>query len=152
MTAVEKALQLLAVRSRTALELDRALTRARISADDRKAALARLRELGYMDDREVARSRARTLLERGEGPRLAARRLESQGIGQEEAAAAVAEARGTAGDDALAVQALRRKLRGRTPRDDAEKRRLLRGLIAKGHGPAAAARALSMEWDGDEEP
>ena len=152
MTSVEKALQLLAVRSRTLLEMDRALARARFSEPDRKLALARLRELGYMDDREVARGRARTLLERGEGPRLAARRLESQGIAQEEAQAAVAEAKGAAGDDELAVRALRRKLRGRTPRDDAEKRRLLRGLIAKGHRPAAAARALEMEWEGDEEP
>lgn len=151
MTAVEKALKLLAVRSRTALELDRALTRARVSEDDRKLALARLRELGYMDDREVARGRARTLIERGEGPRLAARRLESQGIAKEDAQAAVDEAKGAAGDDALAVRALRRRLRGRTPRDDAEKRRLLRGLIAKGHRPAAAARALEMEWDGDED-
>ena len=151
MTAVEKALKLLAVRSRTVLELDRALDRAKISAEDRKLALARLRELGYMDDREVARGRARTLIERGEGPRVIARRLESQGIAKEDARAAVAEAKGAAGDDELALRALRRKLRGRTPRDDAEKRRLLRGLIAKGHKPAAAARALEMEWDGDED-
>ena len=151
MTAVEKALELLARRSRTALELDRALARARVSADDRKLALARLRELGYMDDRELARSRARTLIERGEGPRLALRRLESQGIAPEDAQAAVAEAKGEATDEALARAALRRRLRGRTPRDAAEQRRLLRWLIAKGHRPATAAKALEMEWDGDED-
>ena len=151
MTAVERALKLLALRSRTRLELDRALIRARVPEADRKLALARLGELGYMDDREVARGRARTLIERGEGPRLLARRLESQGIAKEDAEAALAEAKGAADDDALAVQALRRKLRGRAPRDEAEKRRLLRGLIAKGHRPSAAARALSMEWDGDED-
>jgi regulatory protein len=148
---VEKALSLLAVRARTELELDRAMARAGLDAADRYAALARLRELGYMDDREVARGRARTLMERGEGPRLLARRLQSQGIPQEDAQAAVAEARGDAGDDELAARALQRRLRGRKPRDVAEKRRLLRSLIAKGHKPGAAARALEMEWEGDEE-
>lgn len=151
MDVVDKALRLLAARSRTALELDRALARAKFGEDERKAALARLRELGYMDDREVARGRARTLIERGEGPRLAARRLLSQGVSQEDAREAVLLARGEAGEDELAVRALRRKLRGRRPRDDAEKRRLLRGLIAKGHRPGAAAKALEMEWDGDED-
>ena len=151
MTALDKAVRLLAVRSRTEQELDRALLRAKFDEPDRKAALARLRELGYMDDREVARGRARTLIQRGEGPRLAVRRLQAQGVSQEDARAAIAEARGEAGEDELAVRALQRKLRGRKPRDEAEKRRLLRGLIAKGHRPSAAARALAMEWEGDEE-
>lgn len=151
MTPVERALKLLAARARTALELDRALERAGVSAPDRKAAVARMRELGYMDDREVARGRARTLIERGEGPRLAARRLSSQGIAQEDAQAALEEARGDAGDDELAVRALRRRLRGRQPRDLAEKRRLLRTLIAKGHRPRSAAKAVGLEWEGDDE-
>ncbi len=43
----------------------------------------------------------------------------------------------------------RRASRRRT--DEREKRRLLRALIAKGHKPGAAARALGMEWEGDDE-
>ena len=147
---LDKALKLLAARARTELELDRALARAKVSAPDRKAALARLRELGYMDDREVARGRARALIERGEAPRLAARRLAAQGVEEEVAAVAVAEAVGAAGEEELAAGALRRRLRGRAPRDEREKRRLLRALIAKGYKPSAAARALGMEWEGDE--
>jgi regulatory protein len=139
------------MRARTELELDRALTRSRFPESERKAALARLRELGYMDDRAEALRRARTLIERGEGPLLVARRLPLQGIAQDDAQAAVAEARGGAGDDELAARALQRKLRGRPPKDVAEKRRLLRSLIAKGHKPSVAAKALGMEWDGDDE-
>src|SRR5207248_4419154 len=135
MTPLERALKLLAARSRTSLEMDRALQRAKVSEEDRKSALARLRELGYMDDRETARGRARTLIERGTGPRLAERKLAGQGIADQDARSAVDEARGEAGEDELAARALERRLRGRTPRDEKEKRRLLRALIAKGHRP-----------------
>ena len=148
---LERALELLAMRSRTELELDRALERAKVSAADRKAVLARLRKLGYMDDREVARGRARTLIERGDAPRLAARRLVAQGIAPQDAQAAVAEASGEADDEELARKALQRRLRGREPEGEREKRRLLRALIAKGHKPGAAARALGIEWEGDDE-
>lgn len=149
-SALEKAFKLLAARSRTAQELDRALQRAKVSEEDRKSALARLSELGYMDDRETARARARTLIERGTGPRLAERKLAAQGIADQDARSAVDEAKGEAGEDELAARALQRRLRGRTPRDEKEKRRLLRALIAKGHRPGAAARALGMEWEGDD--
>jgi regulatory protein len=151
MEPLQKAFKLLAIRSRTEQELDRALERAKVAPEDRKAALARLRELGYMDDRETARFRARALIERGEGPFRAARRLGAQGISEEDARAAVAEARGEADDDELARRALRKKLKGRPPKDAAEKRRLLRNLIARGHPPGAAARALGIEWEGDDE-
>jgi SOS response regulatory protein OraA/RecX len=150
-SALEKALELLARRSRTELELDRALERAKFPAAERKVALARLRELGYMDDREVARGRARTLIGRGDAPRLAARRLAAQGIAPQDAQAAVAEASGEADDQELARKALQRRLRGREPAGEREKRRLLRALIAKGHKPGAAARALGIEWEGDDE-
>ena len=139
------------MRARTVAELDRALERAKVSERDRKAALARLRELGYMDDREVARFRARRSIERGDGARLAERRLAAQGIAPAEVRAAVEEAKGEADDDELALRALQRRLKGRKPKDEREKQKLLRALIAKGHRPGAAARALGIEWEGDEE-
>src|SRR5947208_12689535 len=151
MNALDKAFRLLAMRARTVRELDRALERAKVSERDRKAALARLRELGYMDDREVARFRARRSIERGDGARLAERRLEAQGIAPAEVRAAVEEAKGEADDDELALRALQRRLKGRKPKDEREKQKLLRALIAKGHRPGAAARALGIEWEGDEE-
>ena len=151
MNAFDRAVKLLAMRARTVQELDRALERAKVSERDRKAALARLRELGYMDDREVARFRARRSIERGDGARLAERRLEAQGIAPAEVRAAVEEAKGEADDDELALRALQRRLKGRKPKDEREKQKLLRALIAKGHRPGAAARALGIEWEGDEE-
>ena len=151
MNALDKAFRLLAMRARTVQELDRALERAKVSERDRKAALARLRELGYMDDREVARFRARRSIELGDGARLAERRLAAQGIAPAEVRAAVEEAKGEADDDELALRALQRRLKGRKPKDEREKQKLLRALIAKGHRPGAAARALGIEWEGDEE-
>jgi len=151
MNALDKAFRLLAMRARTVQELDRALERAKVSERDRKAALARLRELGYMDDREVARFRARRSIERGDGARLAERRLAAQGIAPAEVRAAVEEAKGEADDDELALRALQRRLKGRKPKDEREKQKFLRALIAKGHRPGAAARALGIEWEGDEE-
>jgi regulatory protein len=109
--------------------------------------VARLRELGYMDDREVAAARARSLTERGDGPRKIAHRLQSQGIEAKEARAAAEGARGEKSEIELAKAALR----GRVPHDDRERRKLLRQLIARGHRPGIAARAVGIEWDGDDE-
>lgn len=147
----DKALRLLGHRARTAAELDQALDRAGVSAADRESALARLRHLGYINDAETARARARTRVGLGDAPRLAARKLLAQGIGESDARAAAAEAAEGAGEEELAARALRRRLRGREPADVRERRRLLRALIAKGHRPAAAAKALGIEWDGDDE-
>jgi regulatory protein len=150
-SAFDRAVKLLAMRARTEAELDRALARANIPEAERKSALARLRELGYMDDREVARSRARGSIGRGEGPRLAALRLSAQGVKPADARSAIEEARGEADDDELAARALQKRLKGRQPKDAREKQKLLRALIAKGHRPGAAAKALGLEWEGDEE-
>jgi regulatory protein len=145
------ALTLLAARSRTEAELLRALARKGVEPGPAHAAVARLVELRYMDDRQVAASRARSLVERGEAPRRAAQRLVRQGVAEASAAAAAADAREGASDDELAARALRRRLRGRPPADEAERRRLFRGLVGKGHRPAAAARALGLTWDGADE-
>ena len=149
-TALDKALQLLAARSRTVQELEAALHRAGYPDDERKSALARLRELGYMDDREVARARARTRVLSGDAPRMAARRLEAQGVPGSIAQEAAREAAGEAGEEELAARALQRKLRGRAPRDDRERQRLFRALVAKGHRAQVVARLLDIEWEGDE--
>jgi regulatory protein len=90
-SASEKALQLLARSARTEAQLDRALEQRGYSAEERKSALARMKELGYIDDRELARLRARSLLERGKGPRFVTRKLAAQGVPLEDARAAAAE-------------------------------------------------------------
>jgi regulatory protein len=147
--ALEKALKLLAARQRTELELRKAL--AGFPDDQVDSALARMKELGYINDRETARARARTRVGQGDAPRLAARKLAAQGVAGADARAAVEEAAEGAGEDELAARALQRRLRGRKPASEREKLRLLRALIAKGHRPSAAAKALGMEWEGDDD-
>jgi len=147
--ALDKALRLLAARQRTESELRKAL--AGFPDDQVDSALARMKELGYINDRETARARARTRVRQGDAPRLAARKLAAQGVAGADAKAAVEEAADGAGEDELAARALQRRLRGRKPASEREKLRLLRALIAKGHRPSAAARALGMEWEGDDD-
>jgi regulatory protein len=148
---LEKALKLLAVRSRTAEELLRALEKAGIAEAERKSALARVRELGYINDGETARTRAKTRVALGDAPRLVARKLASQGIAEGEARAAAREAAEGVSEEELASRALERRLRGRKPSDSREKRRHFRALVAKGHPPAAAAKALGLDWEGTDE-
>jgi regulatory protein len=150
-TPVELALQLLAARSRTEDELHRALLRRGVTEADAKAAVARLRELRYMDDREVAALRAKRLVERGDAPQRIVQRLLRQGVSEADAKGAAEEARDGQGDDELAARALMRRLRGREPLDEREKRRLFRALVARGHKPSAAARAIGIEWNGEDD-
>lgn len=145
MTGLERALKLLALKSRTEAELDRALRRAGVSDAERTLALARLRELGYMDDAAVASARARTLLERGASPLLMRRRLLAQGVESATARAAAEEAAEGASERELVERALQKRLRGRAPRDDKERRRLFRALIGKGHRAALVAEALGID-------
>jgi regulatory protein len=151
LTPLELALRLLAARSRTEEELLRALLRRGVSEANAKAAVARLRELRYMDDREVASARAKSLVERGDAPRRVVQRLLRQGVSEADAKGAADEARDGQGDDELAARALMRRLRGKEPADEREKRRLFRMLVAKGHKPGAAARAVGIEWNGEDD-
>jgi len=149
-TPLDRALRLLARKAYTALEMDKALAKAGVAEAERAEAVARLRELGYMDDLEVARARARTLLGRGAAPRLAERRLGEQGVGAAQARAVVGEAAQGASEAELLDRALHRMLRGRAPAGDKERRRAFRALVAKGHRPAQVARALGLTWEGDD--
>jgi len=147
---VDRALKLLGRKARTRKEMDQALEKAGVPQGERAEAVARLEKLGYMDDLEVARARARTLLGRGAAPRLAERKLAEQGVGAAQARAAVGEAAEGASEAELLDRALHRLLRGRAPAGEKERRRVFRTLVAKGHRPAQVAGALGISWDGDD--
>jgi regulatory protein len=151
MTAVEQALKLLARRAYTQAEMEAALAKKGIPEPERGEVVARLKELGYMDDLEVARARARTLLGRGAAARFAERRLGEQGVDAAQARAAVGEAAEGATEVELLERALRGMLRGRAPAGDKERRRAFRALVGKGHRPSQVARALGIGWVGDDE-
>jgi len=148
--ALDAALKLLAARSRTEAELRRALLSRDYPSGEVESAVARVRELGYLDDGEVARSRARSLLGRSAAPRLAARRLEAQGIDPVLARTAVDGEAGEEGEAGLLERALQRRVKGRKL-DDKEKQRVFRSLVQKGFRPSAVAQKLGLDWDGEDD-
>lgn len=97
-SALETALKLLSIRSRSRRELKQALARKGFGEGLQDAALARLTELGYLDDVRFARERAGSLLRNGRlGPRAVIHRLCAHGLSQEEAGRALAEAQAASG-------------------------------------------------------
>jgi regulatory protein len=150
-TALDRALALLGRKAYTNKEMDEALAKSGVSEEERQSAVARLRELGYINDLEVARVRARALLERGAAPRFVERRLGEQGVGAAQARAAVGEAAQGANETELLARALRKVLRGRAPGADKDRRRAFRALVAKGHRPSLVAGTLGFSWEGDDE-
>ncbi len=133
-SATAHAVKLLSVRARTRQELELALQRRGYSDRARKAALARVAELGYLDDAAYARSRASALLSEGKyAPGGVVRRLVARGVGEAQARAAVAEAaREAKAPREVAVELLtRRGLWGRKL-SSAERGKAARLLASRG--------------------
>jgi regulatory protein len=149
-TAFDRAVKLLAACARTEHELRARLATAGYPPDEVESALGRVRELGYLDDEQVARARALTLLARGGAQAQVARRLVEQGVDEATASAVVAEGAEGQSEIEAARRTIERRLRARAPVDEAEKARLFRMLVQKGHRAPVAARALGLDWDGDE--
>lgn len=145
------ALRFLAARARTEAQVRGRLTRAGLEAEAGEV-VAWLARLGYLDDAELARARARALLAPGRlGPRLAERRLEAAGIPPEGARAAVRTALAEVGErgegEAVLCRALAdRRARGRdlAGLDARERGRLARFLIGRGFSGTAVARVLGL--------
>jgi regulatory protein len=77
----ERALGLLAVRQRSRVELERRLVAAGFGADEVADELRRLEQVGLIDDQAFARAVAeRSVMRRGEGRRVVARRLATAGV------------------------------------------------------------------------
>jgi regulatory protein len=131
--ATDVCLRLLKVRARSRHELLTALERKGFAPPVREAAVARVRDWGYLDDERFARERAAVLLGQGRyGPRAVLQRLEAHGLSRDLAREAVASASGEVAFDAEAAarQVLeRRGLAGRTlsPRETVRAARLLHG-------------------------
>ncbi|MBI4337663.1 MAG: regulatory protein RecX [Chloroflexi bacterium] len=141
--AITAALRLVAQRSRTQAELRQRLGR-RFPAGPVEAALARLRELGYVDDASFA---SQWVQGRDQGhPRAAAlvrRELLARGVGPQEAEAAVA-----ALDDVESAYQVARKaapsLRGLGK--VLFQRRLWGRLRRRGFGPELAWQVIERLW------
>lgn len=139
------ALNLLARRDRTVAELRSRLTDKGYGADDVAATLARLTELGYLDDSRVARTWAATALETGRmfGPRLRMELLK-RGVPREVAEDVCREASQGHDEGAAARQLLARRYPDWDPAcaEPAQRQRIFRFLLRRGVSPATAILVL----------
>ena len=147
------ALKLLAHRARSQEEVRRRLERKGFAAEVVGATLARLRELGYLDDGAYARSRAESLLARGRlAPAAVERRLSASGVAAPTARAAVDEARGERTERDLAracLEARRPALERGSPL--AERIRAARFLAGRGFSEEVVREVVGLD-EGPAEP
>lgn len=151
--ALEVALKLLARRARSEAEVRRALGRKGLEERDVEAAIARLKELRYLDDPSFARSKAGSMLEEErKGPKLAVYKLEAAGIEERQAETAVEQAKEGKSERELAERALR----GRRPAlaEDApraERIKAARWLVGRGFSEEIARELLRLGEDSSPE-
>lgn len=147
----DKAVALLAVRPRSARDLQLRLRRAGASAPTIARAIERLERLGFVDDeayaRTVARSRA---LSGGVSRRRIAQELQRHGVARETVDEAVAETIADVGlDESEAALGLARKrartMRGLDPRK--QRQRLYAFLARRGYDPDVVSRIVATVLD-----
>lgn len=147
--AQDYAIKLLGHRARSEVELRRRLEAKGFAAEEIDAAMARLKELRYLDDQAFAESKAESLVQsERKGPRLAVHKLEVAGIAEGQAEAAVDAARQGATEKELALKALekRRPAIGRdTPR--AERVKAARWLAGRGFCEEVVRDVLRLDED-----
>jgi regulatory protein len=137
------ALRMLAGRELSEAQVRQRLARRRHDPDAVDAAIARLKAERSLDDERVAGAIARR--EAGLRKRAARRveqAIERAGIARPIAQRAVADAFEAIDGDELLAAALDRRLRGRVVRDDRERHRLYRYLLAQGFDPDRVHAAL----------
>jgi regulatory protein len=139
---------------RTEVELRRLMS-ARAEQDERgeaavRAAIARLKEHGYLDDRVFAETYARL---RQENEKLGARRvrqdLQQKGIRTELIAETVEARYGSTNEEKLAREHLERK-RIRKPENEKDTARVMRRLVAAGFSTGTIYKIL-RKWNVAEE-
>lgn len=147
-TALTQALHILSRRDHSEAELHRKLSLKGYGTDEQAEALARLRQLGYVDDRRFARSFAESALRNGKGFGFRLRvELQRRGIAEaviEETLAALA---GEYEEQTLLAQLLERKFRDFDPQraDERQKRRIIGYFQRRGFPLATIVRVFSKE-------
>ena len=138
----DRALRLLAVRSRSRHELHARLLRAGYEADEVEAALSDLEAVGLIDDERFARELAEHHRRRGMGRRAGMSALRSKGVDRDLAERTVDEVQPD--DDAeLAFELARARLeRLRSLSPDVVSRRLFGFLVRRGYEPQIARSAV----------
>jgi len=123
--AYEAAVRLLTGRPHSELELRRKLVHRRCPPEDIDQAVARVRELGYLDDAAFARGLA-AVRARTRGPALIAAELAAKGVDRDLVSAAVGAV------DRAELVAAARRLAERAARGGAERRLVAGRLLRRG--------------------
>lgn len=145
---MDKALELLSFRPRSESELETRLRRADHAPDAITDALARCRDLGYLDDRAFALSHVRDRLRLNPRGRRALRsELYRKGVDRDVAEEAIEEAFDEAGiDERGLARELAAKRAGALDRlDPVAARRRLSGYLARRGFPGAIVRDVVRE-------
>jgi regulatory protein len=138
----DRALRLLAVRSRSRHELRIRLVRAGYEPEDVDAALADLEAVGLVDDERFARELAESQRRRGMGRRAGMSALRGKGVDRDLAERTIEEVQPE--DDAeIAYELARARLgRLRSLPPDVAYRRLIGFLVRRGYEPVIASTAV----------
>lgn len=124
-----------------------------VSEPEPGAIAERMSELGYIDDRAFASSKARSLLGRGYGERRIGSALHAAGIAEADGE----EARRESGEGAVdaAIRFARRRRIGpfaeKVP-DQAGREKMIAAMLRAGHRMDVARRIVAMEPGGDIDP
>lgn len=137
--ALQAAVRLLEARPRSRAALVRLLENKGYPATLAAAAAARCEELGYLRERDLARSLARSLLAAGHAPEAVLARLLARDLEERDARAALAaevEESGWSAPDAARALLKKKKLAGP---------KAVRFLLSRGFGEAVARRAAGFD-------
>lgn len=145
--AFSSACRALARRPRGAAELKEWLLEREHEPEVVAATMAKVSDLGFLDDEEVAASVARDAERRRLGSRRAEQTLKKRRIGSEASEPAIELLRD--GDLKRARTLLERRYPDGLPDDAREKQRALRRLVSRGYPYGIARKALSLDFDVD---
>jgi regulatory protein len=135
--AMGRALNLLGYRARSEAEMRERLGRYGYAGETVEAVVGRLEELGYLDDAEFARLKAREKARRY-GPRRVSVELRKSGVGEELAREVVEEEFAGRSEVGEARSAAARRYNGRG--SDAEARRVYGFLVRRGYSAEVCAQ------------
>jgi regulatory protein len=148
--AMNLALHSLGYRARSAHELRERLSRAGYAGETVRGVLARLEELGYLDDEEFARNAARDKACKSYGPHRIYGELRRAGIDKEIAQGIVEKEFAGRSELEEARAAVQRRY-NTGERSDAQARRVHGFLMRRGYSAAVSAEiAHSYRWETNE--
>ena len=153
MSCYGDALKLLGRRDLSVADLRARLADREHPGDQIEAAVARLLEVGALNDARLARAYVRTASQvKGRGRLRIARELQQLGISREIATEALAEVCADSDERALIDRAIQKKLRGGPhPKTIQERARLYQFLMRQGFTPNAVSAALRRRGMGSSE-